>query len=64
MHPDYPINQHRTYSLLHKPEEVRDSKENYTSLVCPMIKDFKLISSKRKECTYQEGTKIYKFRQV
>jgi hypothetical protein len=61
-HPDYPINNHRTYSILHKPVVL---KENFqTSFVCPSIQDFKLMSSKRKECVYKNGTQIYKFRQV
>lgn len=66
-HPDYPINHHRTYSLLHKPEQPHRPavKEHFEqNLVCPLIKDFKLVSSQKKECVYKEGTRTYKFRQV
>ena len=63
-HPFYPMNIHRTNSLLHRPEPIRTVKENYQNPSCPAISDLELLSSAKKQCVYKSGSTIYKFRQT
>jgi hypothetical protein len=63
-HPFYPMNIHRTNSLLHRPEPIRIVKETYQNPSCPAIYDLELLSSAKKQCVYKSGSTIYKFRQA
>lgn len=65
-HPFYPMNIHRTNSLLHRPEPIRsvqNVKEDFQNPSCPAISDLELLSSAKKQCVYKSGSTIYKFRQ-